>query len=75
MKKSILFSVIAIAALSGCDQQLSENDRALITSANQNAQEAKQISSQALEEARAARADANKSAEKADRIFRQGQNK
>ncbi len=81
MKTTFLIPVIAIAALSACTQ-LSPEDRALISSANQVAQEAKQQSVEATEEARRARLDAEKAAkaaqaasEKADRIFRQGQNK
>ena len=81
MKKLLLISVLAFTGLTACTQ-LSQEDRALISSAGQNAQEAKQQSILATEEARAARADADKAAkaaqaasDKADRIFRQGQNK
>jgi hypothetical protein len=81
MNKLILLTAIALLSLSACTQ-LGDEDRALISSAAQAAQEAKEQSILAAEEARAARADADKSAkaaqaasDKADRIFRQGQNK
>jgi hypothetical protein len=81
MKIYFLIPAVGILALTGCTE-LTPEDNQRITSANQSAQEAKQQSAQALEEARAARMDADKSAkaaqmagEKADRIFRQGQNK
>jgi len=74
MKKYILIPMFAMLAVAGCTQ-LSAEDSAVIATANKNAQEAKQQSAEALAEAKAARVDADKSAEKADRIFRQGQNK
>lgn len=81
MNKSLAMPVIAVLALTGCTQ-LSAEDRSLISSAHQAAQEAKQQSIEATEEARRAREDANRAAkaaqaasDKADRIFRQGQNK
>lgn len=74
MKKLTVVMLAAMVALSACTQ-LSDEDRALLTSAKQQA-------AKAAEDAAAARADADKAAkaaqdasEKADRIFRQGHNK
>lgn len=81
MKRVHFITALALTGLTACTQ-LSAQDRALITSAGQNAEAAKQQSIQATEEARAAREDANRAAkaaqnasDKADRIFREGQNK
>lgn len=81
MKNKYLIAVIATMALSACTQ-LSAEDRALITSAAQSSEEAKKQSIMAVEvaeqariDAAAARAAAEKAADKSDRIFRQGQNK
>lgn len=81
MKKYRWIAVVALAGLAGCSH-LSDDDRALLQSANQAAQEAKTQSTLAAEEARKAREDAERSAaaaeaasEKADRIFQQGQKK
>lgn len=81
MRKLLLISALTLTGLTACTQ-LSPEDRALIRSAGQTAQEAKEQSIQASEEARAARADAQRAAkaaqeasDKADRIFREGQNK
>ncbi len=81
MKKILLIPAVTVLTLAGC-AQLSPEDHALVTSASQAAEEAKQQSVEATEEARRAREDANRAAEaaqaasdKADRIFRQGQNK
>lgn len=81
MKKLFLIPVITILGLTACTQ-LSVEDRALITSAAQNAREAKERSMQATDIANAARDDAHRAAkaaqiasDRADRIFREGQNK
>ena len=74
MKKILLVPVIAVMALSACTQ-LSDKDRAYLDETHTLAQQAK-------EEADAARADADRAARaaqaasaKADKIFREGQNK
>lgn len=73
--KQILLVVATVAALGACTT-LSEQDRALLTSANQNAEQAKQIAQQALAASQAAQAsaaqaaaDAKSANEKADRVF------
>lgn len=73
MKKLLLIPVI-ISGLAACTQ-LSEEDRATITSANQAAQQAVVESRQAREAAEKAAAEAKAASDKADRIFRTGQNK
>lgn len=81
MQKSLIISALALTLLAGCNQ-LSDGDRAALDAASRTAREAKQQSIEATEEARRARADADRAAaaaeasrEKADRIFREGQNK
>ena len=88
MKKTTFTCVMAVMALSACTQ-LGAEDRALISSAHQAAMEAKRESVQATEEASQASAEARRAREdssraaaaavaasdKADKIFRQGQNK
>lgn len=76
--KQVLIALTAVAALGACTT-LSEQDRALLTSASQNADQAKQIAQQALTAAQASQASAAKAAadakaanEKADRIFQRG---
>lgn len=83
--KRALAAVVVLAALSACTT-LSDQDRALLTSANQNAEQAKQIAQQALTTAQAAQAsaqaaqasaaqaaaDAKSANEKADRMFQRG---
>jgi len=75
--------LVPILALGACTT-LSDQDRALLTSASQNAEQAKTTSQQALDAARAAQASANSAEqaanqaaadakaanEKADRMFR-----
>jgi len=68
-----------IATLGACTTGLSDQDRALISSANQNADQAKQIAQQALATSQSAQAsaaqaaaDAKSANEKADRIFQRG---
>ena len=81
MKKNLWISFIALAMVAGCTQ-LNDKDRAAIDAAYQAASEAKQQSLEAAREAREAAAAANKAAReaelagtKADKIFREGQNK
>ncbi|MBL0319887.1 MAG: hypothetical protein IPP74_11455 [Alphaproteobacteria bacterium] len=88
MKQYLIATIIVLATTAGC-AELSKEDRAMLSSTNQAAQDAKKQSAQAAieahnaaEEARMARADADRAAEaaqkaseKSDRIFRQGQNK
>ncbi len=76
--KQILLAVVAVAALGACTT-LSDQDRALLTSASQNAEQAKQIAQQALTASQAAQASAAQAAadakaanEKADRMFQRG---
>ena len=81
MKKHLIITCLAAAALTGC-AHLSAQDQGTLDAASQAAQEARQQSVQAAEDARAARADADRAAraaqaasDRADRIFQQGQNK
>jgi hypothetical protein len=73
--KRVLIVLAPVLALAAC-QGLSDQDRALLASANQNAEQAKQIAQQALDASRSAQASASQAAndakaanEKADRIF------
>lgn len=61
MKRFALLAAVALMGLSAC-AQLSEEDRALISSAGQNAEEAKNQSLLATEEARKASASAAQAA-------------
>lgn len=77
--RQLLIAAAAVVALGACTTTLSEQDRALITSASQNADQAKQIAQQALTASQASQASAAKAAadakaanEKADRIFQRG---
>jgi uncharacterized protein DUF3359 len=62
------FVVALLLALGACTT-LSDQDRALLTAASQNAEQAKQQSAQALAAAQQAQADAKAANEKADRMF------
>jgi hypothetical protein len=73
--RTALLALVPLLAVGACTT-LSDQDRALITAANQNADQAKQQSAQALAAAQAAQASAAQAAadakaanEKADRIF------
>ena len=73
--KRVLIILAPVLVLGAC-QGLSDEDRALLTSTNQNAEQAKQMAQQALDASRAAQASASQAAndaraanEKADRIF------
>jgi hypothetical protein len=80
--RSLLVAAIPLAALGACTT-LSDQDRATLTTASQNAQQAKDMAQQALDTARAAQASAANAAqsanqaasdskaanEKADRMF------
>jgi hypothetical protein len=74
--KRVLIVLVPVLGLGACQQGLSDQDRALLTSANQNAEQAKQMAQQALNAAQGAQAAANQAAtdakaanEKADRMF------
>ncbi len=71
-----IIAVIMPLALIGACTTLSDQDRALLTSASQNAEQGKQIAQQALAASQAAQASAAQAAadakaanEKADRMF------
>ena len=79
----LLLITAGMAALGACTMSLNDQDRALIASANSNAQQAKDMAQQALTAAQAAQASATAAAqsaskaagdaqtanEKADRMF------
>ena len=76
----MLLVAVPLAALGACTMSLDDQDRALITSANSNAQQAKDMAQQALNMAQAnvdaaaksanqAASDARAASEKADRMF------
>jgi hypothetical protein len=76
LAKLMLTTLVPILALGACTTSLSDADRAAITSANQNAEVAKQQSAAALkasqsaqQSADAAAVDAKAANEKADRMF------
>jgi Alanine-zipper, major outer membrane lipoprotein len=76
LMRRIALVVVPVVALGACTTTLSDQDRALLTAASQNAEQAKQQSAQALAAAQAAQtsaaqaaADAKSANEKADRIF------
>lgn len=76
--KKIIAAMTVVGALAACTT-LSDQDRALLTSASQNADQAKQMAQQALTASQAAQAssaqaaaDAKAANEKADRIFQRG---
>ena len=64
-----IFVLALFLALGACTTSLSDQDRALLTAASQNAEQAKQQSAQALAAAQQAQADAKSANEKADRMF------
>jgi hypothetical protein len=80
--KRTLIVLVPVIALGACTT-LSDEDRALVSAASQNAEQAKTIAQQALDASRAAQASANSAAqaanqaaadaraanEKADRMF------
>jgi hypothetical protein len=79
----MLLVAVPLAALGACTASLNEQDRALVSSATTNAQQAKDLAQQALTAAQAAQAsaamaaqsaakaasDAQAANEKADRMF------
>jgi Alanine-zipper, major outer membrane lipoprotein len=76
--KRFLIALVPIVALGACTT-LSDQDHALLTSANENAQQAKEMAQQALTASQAAQASAAQAAasaqaanEKADRMFQRG---
>jgi hypothetical protein len=73
--RNLMFALVPLVAVGACTT-LSDQDRALLTAASQNADQAKQQAAQALAAAQAAQATANQAAadakaanEKADRMF------
>lgn len=68
-----MIALIPVIALGACTT-LSDQDRALLAAASQNAEQAKTLAQQALEAARAtannAAAEAKAASDKADRMFR-----
>jgi hypothetical protein len=73
--RQVIFVLCPLIALGACTT-LSDQDRALLTAASQNAEQAKQQSAQALAAAQSAQAsaaqaaaDAKSANEKADRMF------
>ncbi len=80
--KHTLIALVPVVALGACTT-LSDQDRALLSAASQNAEQAKTMAQQALDASRAAQASANSAAqaanqaaadakaanEKADRMF------
>jgi len=74
--RGIVIVLVPLLALGACTATLSDQDRAMLTSASQNAEQAKQQSAQALTAAQSAQASAAQAAadakaanEKADRMF------
>jgi hypothetical protein len=74
--RRMMLVLVPLVALGACTTGLSDQDRALLTSASQNAEQAKQQSAQALvaaqnaqQQAQAAEADAKAANEKSDRMF------
>lgn len=68
MKFYYVLPIVAITALAGCTTKLSQQDRDMIAEANQQ-------SAQALEEAMAARKSTDNAAKRANRMFKESQNK
>jgi len=66
--KKILVAATVLVGLGACTG-LNDQDRALLTSASQNADQAKQMAQQALTASQQAAADARAANEKADRMF------
>ena len=69
--KHLLIVLVPILALGACSS-FTEQDRATLNAASQNADQAKQIAQQALTAAQAAQASAAQANEKADRMFQRG---
>jgi Alanine-zipper, major outer membrane lipoprotein len=67
--KRVLIVLVPLLALGACQQGLSDQDRALLTAANQNADQAKQMAQQAQTTANQAESDAKAANEKADRMY------
>lgn len=64
--KRTLLALVPVIALGACSTSLSDQDRALLTSANQNAEQAKTMAQQALDASRAAQTSANNAAQAAN---------
>ena len=82
MKRFAFIPVIAVIALAGCTQNLSDKDRALLTDTHAAAEQAKADAAQAAADAKAAREAADKAlatatatSTKSERMFRASQNK
>ena len=83
MLKTLLLAAVPAVMLGACTMSLNDQDRAMLNSASQNAQQAKDLAQQALSAAQAAQTSANNAAqsasqaaataqaanEKADRMF------
>jgi hypothetical protein len=67
--RNLAIAALLLLGLGACTTTLSDQDRAMITAASQNAEQAKQQAAQALAAAQAAQADARAANEKADRMF------
>lgn len=78
MKKALVLATLSVLALSACNNGLNDKDRAMLKETHDLAVQANETANKAAADAKAANDNAMmsaKSAEKADRIFRQGQNK
>lgn len=83
LMRTLVLAAVPAVMLCACTMSLNDQDRAMLTSASQNAQQAKDLAQQALTTAQAAQASANSAAqtaseaaksaqeanEKADRMF------
>lgn len=63
--RQALMVLVPVAVLGGCTS-MSDQDRALLTSANENAEQAKAMAQQALDASKAAQASANNAAQSAN---------
>lgn len=68
-ERTILMVAAPLLLLAACSTSLSDQDRALLTSANQNAEQAKQQAAQANTTAQQALQTAQSADQKADRMF------
>ena len=82
MKRQFIFATVILAGLSACTTKLSPQDRQLLVDTRTLAEQAASQSAAAIAEAKAAREaaeraalDAAASGKKADRIFRESQQK
>lgn len=73
--KRIVIAAMALLALSACNNGLNDKDRAMLKETRDIAVQAKETADRAESVARENAANSAKAADKADRIFRAGQNK